>query len=233
MTGLLRKALLVAAVAAVVAAPAAMAGQPDPSKCTVPTKGIMYPGANDPTVPPAPSTIANPYTVIVRDATNAVIPGINVYLDFSLATDERISDVQEAGTTVDCPGKRIYRVTDATGTAAFVIRGAGRNSTPFPGPGPGGFGQVKVVAGSTQIGTTTISAPDENGAGTSGTVVNCIDSGDQSFARSDILNYSISAGRTDFTGDGTADPADGSILRFFVLNPVPAEVCPQATTYCP
>lgn len=223
MTGLLRKAVLVAAVAAIVVAPAAMAGVPDPTNSApfVSNCGVMLTGIGDIFPTPAPGVVANPFSVGVRDGLNQPVPGINVYIDISGTTDIRFSNVQEAGTTVDCTNKRIYRVTDASGTATFHIRGSGKNSLPLGGIGPGGNQQVKVIAGSTQLKLVNLAAADENGGGTGGTVTFGIDAGDGSFCRYDILNFGAAppkATRSDFNCTGNPDAADGSILRAYILN---------------
>jgi hypothetical protein len=222
MTGLLRKAVLVAAVAAVVAAPAAMAGVPDPTKSAPLTSncGVMLTGLGDNFATPAPGVVANPFVVVVHDATDAPVSGINVYIDITSTSDLRFANVQEAGTIVDCTNKRIYRVTDAAGSATFHIRGSAKNSLPLGGIGPGGANQVKVVAGSTLIKNVSLAAADQNGGGTGGTVVAGIDAGDGSFTRYDILNFAApnQATRSDFNCTSAPDAADGSILRAYILN---------------
>src|SRR5262245_21825026 len=187
MTGLLRKAVLVAAVAAVVVAPAAMAGVPDPTNSAprISNCGVTLTGAGDNFATPAPGVVANPFFVGVRDGLNQRVPGVNVYIDISGTTDLRFANVQEAGTTVDCTNKRIYRVTDGTGTATFHIRGSGKNSLTGGGIGPGGANQVKIIAGSTQLKLVSLASADENGGGTAGTVTPGIEAGDGSFCRYD------------------------------------------------
>ena len=109
MTGMVRKALTIAAGLAVVAS-VASAGVPDPRFSTVDPVVV---GALD------GSAIAGGFDVVVRDVNNAPLSGRTVTLDFS-ATPMRLSNVQNAGTTFDCLAKTLSRVTNASGAVNFA-----------------------------------------------------------------------------------------------------------------
>jgi hypothetical protein len=230
MTGLVRKAVLLAAIA-LLAASAAMAGIPDPTKCSVPNCVLLLPGACDGYVDGGTSGY-QPYTVVVRDVTNAPIAGITVIIDISCQDDVKLADTQCAPIVLDAATNVVYQTTDGTGTATFVVRGAGKNSLPAGGIGPGSMIQTRIFAGSTFLKAIHAVTPDENGAGDAGTVVNGLDPGDGAFFQYDLFNYSATAGRSDINCSGVVDPADGAWRRDHQFND-PTSVAPQVTTYNP
>ena len=111
MTGMVRKALTIAAGLAVVAS-AASAGVPDPRFSTT-----------DPVVVGdlVGVAIGGGYDVVVRDVNNAPLAGRTVTLDFS-ATPMRVCNVQNAGTTFNCLAKTLSRVTNVSGAVNFAAR---------------------------------------------------------------------------------------------------------------
>ncbi len=248
MTGLVRKAVLLAAIA-VLAASTAMAGIPSPSKTTMEQCIMLLPGANDSYTSAGALTPYQPWDITVRDGGNNVIPSATVLLDFSGCPDLRLSDTQavdpllgQAGSVlVDCTNKFLQAVcgdgssiTSPSGGLQLIVRGAGRNSLIGGGIGAGGFDNVDVYADGQLMTSITATVPDENGAGTAGTVTNGIDAGDGAFFRFDLFNFSASpggAGRSDFNCNDSVDGADGAIQRNFLFNDLSSQ-SPQATVYC-
>jgi hypothetical protein len=116
MTGMVRKALLIAAGFAVVAS-VASAGVPDPRFSTIDPVAV---GTNSGTattqVPGTPG-----YDVVVRDVSNAPLPGVTVTLNYS-TSGMKVYSTQNAGTTVNCPAKSISRVTNGAGAVNFGPR---------------------------------------------------------------------------------------------------------------
>jgi hypothetical protein len=230
MTGFVRKAVLFAACA-VMAASTAMAGVPSPGNSTIPDCVMLLPGAND-AYSNALVASYQPWTATIRDVTNTPIDNISVIIDISVTSDIKISDVQSAGTTVDCITNTIRRTTAGGGIVTFTARGAGKNSLAGGGIGGGGFDQVAVYAGSTLMKNITATTPDENGAGDAGTVVNGCDATDGSFYIYDFFNFTATAGRSDFNCSGAVDAPDGSARLDIFFNDA-TSAAPQATTYCP
>lgn len=111
MTGMVRKALTIAAGLAVVAS-VASAGVPDPRFSDT---GPVVVGDL------AGVAIGGGYNVVVRDVNSAPLPGRTVTLDFS-ATPMRVCNVQNAGTTFNCAAKTLSRVTNASGAVSFASR---------------------------------------------------------------------------------------------------------------
>jgi len=116
MTGMVRKALLIAAGFAVVAS-VASAGVPDPRFSTIDPVAV---GTNSGTataqVPGTPG-----FDVVVRDVSNAPLAGVTVTLNYS-TSGMKVYTTQNAGTTVNCPAKSISRVTNGAGAVNFAPR---------------------------------------------------------------------------------------------------------------
>jgi hypothetical protein len=121
MTGMVRKALTIAAGLAVVAS-VASAGVPDPRFST--TDLVVVGNASGNAIGAAPPG----FDVVVRDVNNAALPGRTVVLDFS-ATPMKVFTTQNAGTTVNCVAKTISRVTNASGAVNFASRVARFDNT--------------------------------------------------------------------------------------------------------
>jgi len=116
MTGMVRKALMIAAGFAVVAS-VASAGVPDPRFSTIDPVSV---GTNSGT---ATAQVAGTpgYDVVVRDVSNAPLAGVTVTLNYSVA-GMKVYNAQNAGTTVNCAAKSISRVTNGAGAVVFAPR---------------------------------------------------------------------------------------------------------------
>ncbi len=159
MTGLVRKATLLAVCGLTVMAATALAGVPDPSKCTVPTFIDMV-GTTVGT-PDARGT----FTITVRDMGNNAIPNCQVILDFLACTDLRLCDDQlDTTKVVDCPTATVRGFTNGSGQITFTVLGAGKNN-PAPVAGPGA-NCINILASGVSLGLATAAAYDQNGAST-------------------------------------------------------------------
>ena len=152
MTGLVRKAALLSAVA-LFGASAAMAGVASPGNCTVPgciemvgnLAGVADPGF--------------PFTVIVRDLANTPLVGASVVLDFSGCTDIGMcSDQLDINATQVCGAKTTRRFTDGFGSVTFLVLGGG-NAAPVTLGGGG-----RVYANGVLIASPSVGAFDGDGA---------------------------------------------------------------------
>ena len=120
MTGMVRKALLIAAGFAVVAS-VASAGVPDPRFSTI--DAVVVGNASGTAIGGVPAG----FDVTVRDVSNAPLAGVTVSLAFSTA-GMKVFSTQNAGTTVNCPAKSISRVTNGSGQVNFASRVAKFNN---------------------------------------------------------------------------------------------------------
>lgn len=114
MTGMVRKALTMAAGLALVAS-VASAGVPDNRFST--SDAVVVGNASGTAIGGAPAG----FDVTVKDVNNAPLPGRTVTLDFS-ATPMKVFSTQNAGTTLNCAAKTISRVTNASGAVNFASR---------------------------------------------------------------------------------------------------------------
>jgi hypothetical protein len=199
MTGLLRKAMLLACTG-VLAASSAMAAVPSPADSDVPC-GFNLVGTT--------GGVADPrgqFTIIVRDLAQNPIPGSSVVIDFNACTpDIRVCSVQPAGgVTADCSGAvgEINVVTDGAGTVVLRIVGGANNIA--SGTPAAGFKCATVYADGVNLGTVNVGAYDENG----GTGVN---PADVSVWLPDSFDGDFE-GRSDFNCTNSINPADLSLL---------------------
>ena len=116
MTGMVRKALLIAAGFAVVAS-VASAGVPDPRFSTIDPVAV---GTNSGTAT-AQAAATPGFDVVVRDVSTAPLAGVTVTLNYSTSA-MKVYTTQNAGTTVNCPAKSISRVTNGAGAVVFAPR---------------------------------------------------------------------------------------------------------------
>ena len=205
MTGLLRKAILLAC-GLVFAASSAMAAVPSPADSEVPC-GFNLVGTT--------AGVADPkgeFTVIVRDLAQNPIAGSSVVISFDGCTpDIRICSVQPvSGVTADClsgPVGEISAVTDGAGTVTIRIVGGANNVA--SGTPAAGFKCATIYADGVNLGTMNIGAYDENGAGG-------VNPADISVWLPDNFDIDFE-GRSDFNCSGTVNPADLSLLISAVL----------------
>jgi hypothetical protein len=158
MTGLVRKATLLAVCGLLVMAATALAGVPDPAHCTKPAfiKVVGYSG----TTPDSRGT----FTVTVRDIGNFPVVNSLVVIDFTGTADIKLCNTQPQG--LDCVvgppvQKDVWARTNASGVATFTIVGACNNTGASAGAGLNG---VTIKADYVTIGVATAVVFDENGA---------------------------------------------------------------------
>ena len=114
MTGMVRKALTIAAGLAVVAS-VASAGVPDNRFST--SDAVVVGNVSGTAIGGSPAG----FDVTVKDVNNAPLAGRTVTLDFS-GTPMKVFNAQNAGTTLNCAAKTISRVTNASGAVNFAAR---------------------------------------------------------------------------------------------------------------
>jgi hypothetical protein len=220
MTGLVRKATLLS-VCGVLAASAAMAGVPDPTKSTIPNNNInlgAYTASGDGNGVVNAEAIKQ---ITVRDAGNNPIANSTVVINFTncVSQDIRLSNDQRhhPGALFNCPAKTVTAVTNASGVAEFRVSGGATNSGNSAGHTTG---CAEVRADGVLLGTIRVGAPDENFA--SG--INVIDLG--LFASDRFGAY---RSRSDFDGSGAVNVLDLGIWADFRFGPGAAfthSLCP-------
>ncbi len=157
MTGLVRKATLLA-VCGVLAASAAFASVPSPSNSTVPAC-ISLVGNNGGVIDPA-----GQFTVTVRDLANVPINNSLVVVDFSACSGLTLCNTGAfAGVTLDCGTQTARAFTGVGGTVTFRIAGHANNSGNQPPYAT--YNDGKVFADGVQIGQPTVHAFDHNASG--------------------------------------------------------------------
>jgi hypothetical protein len=150
MTGLVRKATLLATAGLLIASPA-MAGVPSAAQSTTPTC-ISLVGSNG-GIPDPVGT----FTVVVRDLANNPLNGASVVIDLSGALDLKIcNDQLDANALVNCGAKTTRKFTDVSGSVTFDVLGGSNGS----GNASTLLGGGKIFANGTLIQTPTVSAFD-------------------------------------------------------------------------
>lgn len=114
MTGMVRKALTIAAGFVVVAS-VASAGVPDPRFSTL--DAVVVGNVSGTPIGGSPAG----FDVTVRDVNNAPLSGRTVTLNFA-PSGMKVFSTQNAGTTVNCVAKSISRVTNGSGAVNFGSR---------------------------------------------------------------------------------------------------------------
>ncbi len=194
MTGLVRKATLLA-VLGLLAASVAVAGVPDPTQSVVPTF-IDLVGCSGGVIDPYGA-----FTVTVNDAAGNPVEGCEVKIVFN--SDLKVYDAI-TGLTVDCTGRAVIATSDATGVASFNITGATINPNGVAaGSGAGG---AAIYACEILLGLATVGVFDEAGAvGTLGVGPADLAGWLGDFGKQATIGYK---GRSDFSRDGGIGPAD-------------------------
>lgn len=249
MTGLVRRAALLSVLGAL-AASAAIAGVPDPTKSTFGGPGNNYiqvsgTGTNATTCPGVnpcvtTGTVARDNSflvklVTVRDAGNNPINNSSVTINFSAcaepgnggatpALDIDISTLQphHPGALRNCAANTVTAVTNSSGVAVFRIAGSADNGT-----GPGGAAGVttacaEVRADGVLLGNLRVAAYDHNnGSGVNG--------GDVSRVLGDAF-AGLFRNRSDLNADLLTNGSDFSVelgVAFTgVVNASGGAVCP-------
>ena len=225
MTGLVRKATLLAACGLVVAG-AAMAGIPNAANSQKPCVILAdFPNSNQFGGPNPGICTINALKVIVRDALNNPVANSDVVLDFSTCTvgNIKLADTQaDPAITTACGGKTVLKTTNALGEVCFSVIGntnivnssAGSpfyTGTPVRNMGPtAGLTCCKIYASGQLLGTqlVIVNKYDLN-ADTN------VNAGDGSFR----LDAQGGAGSdpgyrtfSDYNCDGTLNAGDGALM---------------------
>lgn len=154
MTGLVRKATLLAVLGLVVAS-VAVAGIPDPTQSVTPLYIDLV---------ACKAGVADPFgafTVTVNDAAGNPVQGCEVEIVFN--SDLKIYSTI-TGLTVDCDAHSVTAVSNASGVASFTITGATINTNGnATGTGTNG---AAIYACEILLGNATVAVYDENGATT-------------------------------------------------------------------
>lgn len=221
MTGLLRKATLLACGLAV-AATSAMAAVPSPDDSDVPC-GINLVGTTG-----GVADSKGEFTIVVRDLAQNPIAGSSVVISFDACEiDIRVCSVQPfSGVVADClsgPVGEISAVTDGAGTVVLRVVGGARNSG---GGAPAeGFKCATVYADGVNltlpVSGLNVGAFDENGAGG-------VNPADISVWLSDSFDADFE-GRSDFNCSNSANPVDLALLLSASLGGGSATSC---AAYC-
>ena len=216
MSGLLRKAMLLASAGALLATNA-LAAVPSPADSSVPC-GLNLVGTTG-----GVADSRGEFSIVIRDLAHNPIPGSAVTIDFNACSvDIRVCSVQPvAGVTADCSGAvgEINAVTDGAGTVTLRIVGGARNTA--AGSPAAGFQCATVFADGVNMGNINVGAYDENG----GTGVN---PADIAVWLPDSFDVDFE-GRSDFNCSGTVNPADLASLLGVSLGGGSAASC---SAYC-
>lgn len=220
MTGLVRKAAVLAACGVIFGAAVAFAGVPDPTNSTIPSR-INLVGVNSGTLlidQLSPDAVV---TVTVRDLAANPIANSSVVLDFSGTTsDTRIGDVQPlAGLTANCGTHGVSALTDVAGVATFSIQGGGLAITGAPHGASAGL----IYADGVLLGPIAVGIYDLNGSAG-------VDPLDLARLGSDILGGSNPERANYFDADLVVDGLDLSVWGAVYFS---ARSDQSAATYCP
>jgi len=220
MTGLVRKAAVLAACGVLFGASVAFAGVPSPGNSPYPPR-INLVGYDIGSGNAGGSASGATFSFVVRDLANNPIPNSSVALDFTgVLSDTRIDDSQIffAGLTANCGPHSITALTDVTGTATFVVVGGGYS---VAGPAHAA-GAAKVYADGVLLGPLSVGTYDENGAAGVG-------GADLSRFLADFV-AGTHPDRSDFNGAAGVGGADLSLwLAVFVSGASNT----SSTSYCP
>jgi hypothetical protein len=237
MTGLVRKATLMA-VCGLFAAATASANVPSPGNSEYPlwipivttTSGVPYPGKS--------------VTYVIRDFTNNPIAGSIVEVDFTGCSDLKICNAQTAPATINCGvfGKKIRATTNAAGSVTFTVVGASINTGNGGAGTPGcGLNGVVVRADGVLFPNASSWVYDQNGA-LGAPVGSTLSGTDLSVLGVDVSRYSIPpnpyVARGDINQSGTLSGTDLSLLGVAVsqssVSPFTGSTnCLATSTYCP
>jgi len=130
MTGLVRKATLLA-VAGLLAASAAMAHVPDPANSECPGPCIKIVGHDGTNADPV-----GQYCITIRDFNNVPIENSSVVVDFSNCDIQLCVDQKDPDAIVDCVSQTVRKLTDVNGNACFTVIGKRRNVDCATKPSP-------------------------------------------------------------------------------------------------
>lgn len=221
MTGLVRKAAVLAACGVLFGAAAAFAGVPSSGNSSFSGTRINIVGFDGVSTSADSNAAGAKFSVTVRDLANNPIANSAVVLDFSGCTsDVRIDDTQAnyQNLTAACAGHTVRSLTDATGVAYFVVVGGGYGAvSPAHAPLSG-----KVYADGVLLGNIGVGVYDQNGGAGVGAA-------DLSRVLGDFVG-GTNPDRTDYNGVGGVGAADISLwLGTFVAG----KSNTSSASYCP
>lgn len=161
MTGLVRKAAVLAACGVALGAAVAFAGVPSPANSPIPGR-INLVGVDISAAPDTAALLAK-YSFTVRDLANNPIANSAVVIDFNGdVSDTRIGDTQPYfGVTANCGTHGVQALTNASGVVTFVVQGGGKNPTGASHPLLAG----KVYADGVLLGSVAVGQYDLDGLG--------------------------------------------------------------------
>jgi len=194
MTGLVRKALAVAAGLTVVAS-VAMAAVPDPLKSSVETPMVGGSSGNL-----LIGIGGAGYEVTVRDVNNTPIVGASVVLDFSSALAVKLyTNTPQNGATINCANNTVTKSTGASpaGLVVFGLRDGGFINS----------ASVQVSANGVVLANVPSRTTDIDGVGTT------TNAADLNLFRVQLFAAQPAAPQTDYTGDTNTNSADLNIFR--------------------
>ena len=162
MTGLVRKAAVLAALGVVFGAAVAFAGVPSPANSTIPGR-INLVGVDAGSSLPDTAALGAKVQVIVRDLANNPIANSAVVIDMNGdVSDVQFGDLQPyQGVTANCGTHTVLALTDAAGSVYFVVQGGGRTPAGAAHPLLAG----KVYADGVLLGSIAVGLYDMDGAG--------------------------------------------------------------------
>jgi hypothetical protein len=201
MTGMVRKALTIAAGFAVVAS-VASAGVPDPRFSTL--DAVVVGNVSGSAMGGVPAG----FDVTVRDVNNAPLSGRTVTLNFA-ASGMKVISTQNAGTTVNCAAKSISRVTNGSGAVNFGARVAKFNNS----------NTVEVSADGVVLGNVKGRSTDIDGVDAKTGL------GDLALLSANLLT-NPSAQQTDFDLNGTTGLGDLALFTTELLTGPTLAYCP-------
>lgn len=218
MTGLVRKAAVLAACGVLFGAAVAFAGVPSPANSTIGAR-INLVGVDAGTSLPDSAALFGKYSVTVRDLANNPIANSSVVLDFnSMVSDVQIGDTQPyQGVTANCGTHTVNALTDAAGVVNFVVQGGGK--TPAGAPHAALVG--KVYADGVLLGSLAVGTYDMDGGGG-------VQLGDLSRWAADF--FGPKPERSNYNNDVTVDLLDLSVWAGVFFS---GKSNASAATYCP
>jgi hypothetical protein len=218
MTGLLRKAAVLAACGVIFGATVAFAGVPSPGNSTMPAR-INLGGHNSGTLLSDDLSPATKVLVTVRDLANNPIANSSVVIDFTGdVSDTRIGDVQPyAGIAANCGTHAVSALTDAFGVATLVVQGGGKFPTGAKHPGNAAI----IYADGVLMSHLNVGSYDLNGTGG-------VEGLDLGLLGADIFS-AVNPDRANYNNDAAVDGLDLAIWGAVFFS---ARSNASAATYC-
>jgi hypothetical protein len=219
MTGLVRKAAVLAACGVLFGAAVAFAGVPSPGNSDTPNR-INLGGWRLTTGLPDTLSPLTKVTVTVRDLANAPIANSSVVLDFTGdLSDTQLGDNQMyQGITTNCGTHGVSALTNGAGVATFTVQGGGKNPAGIKHLG----GSGKIYADGVLLASLNVGLYDLNGnAGVEGLDLSALGADIFSGVNPDRANYN-----DDLAVDGLDLSIWGGVFFSNRSDEGPASYCP-------